>query len=461
MSGRMPGSTMNEQFTQEHLRTALSQLPETTTYWVAYSGGLDSHVLLHAMAAIRRTLLPAQLRVVHVNHGLHHDAPSWAAHCERVCKKLGLSLTKLEVDVKQRRGESPEAAARRVRYQAFSSVAAAGDVLLTGHHRDDQAETMLLHLLRGAGPHGLSAMPPCRPHGQGWLARPLLEFSRPALRRYAESMALDWEEDPTNYQDRFGRNFLRNEVMPLLRLRWPAVTTLLARAAAHQAEAARLVDFLADADLEHVRCSTSDGLRADLMRALSQERQRSLMRRWIQGLGLPMPTVAHLNRVLMDVVGAAPDRVPLVRWEGAEVRRYRDLIFAMRPLPTVSSATVLRWPAGETLSLPYGRLTAERRLGQGIREAAWTAGVTEVRFRHGGERCRPAGRHHSHSLKKLLQERGVPPWVRERLPLVYVGGELAAVADLWVCAPFAAGGAEPGWLITWQGCSAGVWDKAS
>ncbi len=451
---------MNERFTQEHLRTALSGLLETTTFWVAYSGGLDSHVLLHAMAAIRRTLPPAQVRVVHVNHGLHHDAPRWAAHCERVCREMGLPLTKLEVDVKQGRGESLEAAARRVRYHAFSSVTAAGDVLLTGHHLDDQAETVLLHLLRGAGLQGLSAMPPCRPHGQGWLARPLLEFSRLALRRYAESMALDWVEDPSNHQERFGRNFLRNEVMPLLRLRWPAVTTLLARAAAHQAEAARLVEFLADADLDQVRCRTSDGLRADLLRALSPERQRSVLRRWLQGLALPMPTVAHLNRVQMDVLGAAPDRVPLVRWEGAEVRRYRDRIFAMRPLPAVPSAMVLRWPAGVTLSLPYGRLTAKRRLGQGIREAALSAGEAEVRFRHGGERCRPAGRRHSHSLKKLLQEHGVPPWVRERLPLVYVGGELAAVADLWVCDPFAACGAEPGWLIAWQGCSAGVWKEA-
>ncbi len=442
---------MSERFTPEQLRVALSRLPETTRYWVAYSGGLDSHVLLHAMAALREHLQPVGLGVVHVNHGLHGDALAWAGHCARICGDLDVPLTQLEVDARPVRGESPEAAARRARYEAVGAVMGAGDVVLTAHHRDDQAETLVLHLLRGSGPHGLAAMPPCRSFQQGWLARPLLDLSRQALREYAEARSLSWVDDPSNHEDRFERNFLRNEIMPALKIRWPALTDVLARAAAHQSEAARLVDTLADTDLDGVRGGIPGTLRLDLLLTLSPERQRNLLRRWFGRMGLPLPTTAHLDRVVQDVMGADVDRTPLVRWEGAEVRRYRDRLFAMPPLAPATPDATLCWPLEETLLLPDGRLSAERVAGQGIKVPAGTPGVAEVRFRHGGERCRPAGRLHSHSLKKLLQERGVPPWVRQRLPLVYVAGELAAVADLWVCEPLAAREGETGWRISWHG----------
>ena len=442
---------MSARFTPECLREALSRLPETDRYWVAYSGGLDSHVLLHGMAALREYLLPAQVCAVHVNHGLHGDASVWAEHCRGVCSDLDVPLTQRAVDATPARGESPEAAARRARYQAVASVMAPGDVALTAHHRDDQAETLLLHLLRGSGPHGLAAMPHCRPFRAGWLARPLLAFSRQVLRQYAEAGALSWVEDPGNHEDRFERNFLRNEIMPALKLRWPALGHVLARAAAHQAEAARLLDSLADRDLDEVRGAVPGRLRMDRLLGLSPERQRNVLRRWIAALDLPLPTTAHLDRVLQDALGAEPDRTPLVRWEGAEVRRYRDVLYAMPPLPPPPTDETLPWPAGETLYLPDGRLSAEGCLGQGIKVSAWAAGAAEVRFRDGGERCRPAGRGNSRSLKNLLQEQGVPPWVRPRLPLVYVQGELAAVADLRVCEPFAADQNEPGWLIAWHG----------
>ncbi len=294
-------------------------------------------------------------------------------------------------------------------------------------------------------------MPHCRPYRQGWLTRPLLDFSRQALREYAEARSLSWVDDPSNHEDRFERNFLRNEIMPALRLRWPALTDVLARAAAHQAEAARLVDTLADTDLDSVRGQMPDTLRLGLLLTLSPERRRNLLRRWFGRIGLPLPTSAHLDRVLQDVLGADVDRTPLVRWQGAEVRRYRDSLFATPPLAPATPDATLCWPLGETLLLPDGHLTAERVMGQGIKVSAGMPGVVDVRFRHGGERCRPAGRSHSQSLKKLLQEQGVPPWVRQRLPLVYVAGELAAVADLWVCEPFAARVAETGWLISWHG----------
>lgn len=436
-------------FTPDALLSVLQGFPAAPRYWVAYSGGLDSSALLHALAR-GRDRLPGELRAVHVDHGLHADAGRWAAHCEGVCAGLGVPFELRVVSAAGGAGESPEAAARDARYGALAAVLGRGDALLTGHNQDDQAETVLLHLLHGSGPEGLAGMPARRPLGRGWLLRPLLAWQRVALEAFARAAALDWIDDPSNRQDRFERNFLRNAVMPLLRRRWPAVSSVIARAAGHQADASRCLDALAGADLRRARGETPGTLSVSALGALPEPRRRAVVRAWLRGLGLPSPAAAHLDRVLRDAVDARPDATPRVAWPGAEVRRHRDTLMARVPAPAGAPVSGWRWSLGEALSLPGGVLDAQPGTGRGVSADRLGSGEVTVRLRRGGERCRLPGRGHRQALKKLLQAARVPTWARESLPLVYVDGELAAVADLWVCDPFAAKPGEAGWVIRWR-----------
>lgn len=428
---------------------ALSNLPAAARYWIAYSGGLDSHVLLHALAALRRNAMA--LHAVHVDHGLQAQSKQWSQRCVETCAALHVPCTVLAVHAAPRPGESPEDAARRARYAALAELIQEGDCLLTAHHQDDQAETLLLQLLRGAGPRGLAAMPQRAPFARGWHARPLLEFTRADLHAYATQQGLTWIDDQSNFDTGFDRNYLRHEIMPRLRARWPAAARTLARSASHAAQAARLLDALADIDFHTVaHTAACDALSVTALRALDETRQRNVLRYWLHRLSLPLPNAAHIEHILHDVIDAARDKTPRVHWPGAEVRRYRDALYAMPELAPHDARRIIPWDMRAPLELPgVGRLEALRTHGAGIKESLLNGAIT-VRFRHGGERCQPAGRAHTHELKKLFQERGIPPWRRARVPLIYINDQLAMVGDLWVCAPYQASDGEAGRVVRWE-----------
>lgn len=435
-------------FSSATLAEQLGRLPPVKRYWIAYSGGCDSHVLLHALAQLRDSS-PVAIHAVHVDHRLQADSRAWAQHCAVVCASLNVPLTSLHVDARPASGESPEAAARHARYLAFAELIEPDDCLLTAHHQDDQAETLLLQLLRGGGPHGLAAMPESTPFSKGWHARPLLAYARGELRRYAEANALRWIDDPSNADTGFDRNYLRQSVMPLLRARWPAVARVLTRSAAHQAEAAQLLDALAAQDFELCRGPHADRLHIPALKTLDAARQRNLLRYWLKRLGYALPDSARLAQIQHTVLDAAPDRAPVVSWAGAEVRRYRDTLHALAP--SSAEREEWSWDIAAPLPLPDGaHLLAVPTKGAGIKRDSCARQRITVRYRCGGELCRPAPQAHLRPLKKMLQEQGVPPWRRARLPLVYVGEQLAAVADLWVCAPFHAAPDEEGLLIEWR-----------
>jgi tRNA(Ile)-lysidine synthase len=436
-------------FSPERLLAVLRDLPEPRCYWVAVSGGLDSRVLLEAMGALR-AVLDAPLRAAHVDHGLHPDSGTWAAFCAEACAGLGVPLHTLRMDAHAPPGASPEAYARTLRYQALQGVVGAGDVLLTGHHLDDQAETVLLQLLRSAGPHGLAAMPRCTPWEGAWLCRPLLDFSRRALREFAVARGLRWIEDPSNDSTRFERNILRHQVIPILGRRWPAISRTLAQAADRQADAAACLDTMASEDLQGVRRGCEGALSQSALRALSPPRRRNLLRAWLRADGLPPPPAGRLRELAGPFLDAARDRQPRVSWSGVEVRRYRDAVYAMPASVALDPVHVFPWDPRERLALPCGVLDAEAAVGDGLKQALCRPGTVTVRWRRGGERCRPTGNPHTRPLKHLFQEAGIPPWRRDRLPLVYLGDQLAAVAGLWVCEPFAAGPGEPGWALRWE-----------
>jgi len=426
--------------------------PARGRWLVAYSGGADSHALLHALAALRGQLPERALSAVHVDHGLHPNSPNWLRHCEAVCAALGVPFHGVRVDARPVAGQSPEAAARAARYRAMAGLMQTGDCLVTAHHQDDQAETVLLQLLRGAGPRGLAAMAACTPFPPGALCRPLLGVSRDQLRAYATAQGLHWIEDQSNLDIGFARNYLRHEVMPRLRARWPAAAATLARGAAHSAEAAGLLDDLAELDLARVRGPVAGTLSVSALHGMATARAGNVVRYWLREQGLSVPGSRHLGQILAQLGDAAPDRCLCIAWPGAEVRRYRDLVYAMAPLAPPADGRVVAWDMQAPLALGDGKgtLSAREATAAGLNAAQCRAQPVTVRFRHGGERCRPAGRGHTHTVKKLFQECGVPPWERDRVPLIYVGEQLAQVVGFWVCEPFQAQPGEPGICVEWQ-----------
>lgn len=438
-------------FATRSLLERLQAWPRPAGYQVAYSGGMDSHVLLHAMAALRPAL-GVPVAAVHVNHGLQADAARWDTHCRAVCAALGLAYTSLEVDARAARGDSPEAAARAARYRALADWLPAGHCLLTAQHRDDQAETLLLQLLRGAGVHGLAAMPAHGAFAAGTRLRPLLDVPRAALLDYAGREGLHWVSDPSNFDTGYDRNYLRHQVLPVLTARWPATDASLARGAAHQAEAAALLDAVARQDLATATGGAPGRLHLPAVTALSVARQRNVLRYWLRQQTGSTPSTAVLARILHDLPASRADAAPCVRWDRLELRRYRDTLYLLRQRPAPDPGVELCWSLAAPLELPGagGTLYARHVTGAGVRRDALPLEGVRVGWRRGGERCVPAGRGQHHELKKLFQEHGVPPWQRTRIPLVYAAGRLAAVPGLWVCEPFVAGPGVAGVDFEWD-----------
>lgn len=421
----------------DHLLPILAPFAVADRAWIAFSGGLDSTVLLHALASVRERL-PCTIRAVHVDHRLQPASTDWVRHCDRFCRELNLCFTALTVAASPARSESPEAQARAARYRALAELLSHQDLVLTAHHQDDQAETLLLALLRGGGVHGLAAMPTVTRLGDGRLVRPLLAYARADLERYAEQHRLNWIDDPSNASLDYDRNRLRRQVIPLLRRRWPAVARTLARSAAHCAEAARVVDQAAANLLEQL-CDDGATLPIPELRSLTPELRRATLRYWLRRRALPVPDSVHLKRVEREVLGARADADPLVAWGGCEIRRYRTRLYALHPLPPRPGAGPgIRW-IGQELALP-----------QGLGRLQWRGPVSDdneerhpvvVRFGLAGVRLRARPGGHRRPLKKLFQEAGIPPWLRPYVPLIFADGTLIAIAG--VTPPADTGGPEP------------------
>ncbi len=424
---------------------------------VAYSGGLDSTVLLHLLA---QSKYKKQLTAVHINHGLMPDAEKWAQHCQQSCQQLDVPIHVEKVAVNKQHLQGLEAAAREARYGALLKHASKEAVFLTGHHQDDQAETMLLQLFRGAGPAGLAAMPLVSAFANARLVRPLLEITRQEIRDYANQEKLQWIEDPSNQDKSYSRNYLRHEVMPVIRQHWPGVNQLLARGASHQAGATELLKKLAAQDLLACRVTTNeatgyDCLDLEKVQGLDTLNRKNMLRYFIDKKGIPVPGSKQLNHIVKQIGRPSVSGQQQISWHGGECRLYRGQLSISRPFQVIDRKTRLSWDLwGEgnssesvkPLVLPgSGRvLSASKGLGSGLSVQRLQQGPVTVRFRQGGESCLLPGRGHHHKLKKLFQEAGIPPWERSRLPLIYVGEELAAVADKWVCAPFDAKKNEAG-----------------
>ncbi|HKU15789.1 MAG TPA: tRNA lysidine(34) synthetase TilS [Steroidobacteraceae bacterium] len=432
------------------LASVESLVPRTSAeLCVAFSGGLDSTVLLHALARAISERPNYRMRAAHVDHQLHPDSASWREHCGLVARSLQVEFVPLVVSVGTGPELSREAAARDARYAALRQILKPNEVLLTAHHADDQLETMLMALLRGAGLRGLSGVPSVQIFGGGWLARPLLEFARSELREWAQAERLTWLQDPSNDDPSFDRNFLRQRVLPALRERWPAAVHSAARSTAHLREAGRLLDVLATADLETVAVGAC--LSMPLLANLAPARRRNVLRHWIRQHGVRVPSTRRLATIERDLLIAREDRLPCVEWDGAQVRRHRGLLYCMRERAPFQSDDTLTWNVAQVLELPaqLGRLRVQTDASGGLSAARLPAQL-QVHFRHGGEELRPAGDAHHRKLKKLLQDARVLPWWRDRVPLIYAAGRLLAVGDLWIAEEFAARDGEEALRIVWE-----------
>jgi tRNA(Ile)-lysidine synthase len=403
---------------------------------VAFSGGADSTALLAALVPLREPRL--RVRAVHVDHQLHPDSKLWSAHCRRVARDLGVPLRVRRVDAVARGGASPEAAARAARYAALATGLAAGEALLTAHHADDQLETVLLQLLRGAGVTGLAAMPALAPFAAGQLARPLLGIQGRALRAFVQRAGLPWLEDPSNQSEDFDRNYLRARVLPALVARWPAAAATVARGARHAAEAQWLLDELACADCGPAEAGSA--LSAAVLRRLPPARRKNALRWFLARAGVRAPPARRLEEIAGAMLAAAPDTHPFVEWDGVRIRRSGGLVSLApaggdtgAPPRAAGVAQEWSWARQRRLPLPGGAGTLVLRSDpRGPVDLEALGPKLSVRTRRGGERLRTQPGGVRRSLKGLLQEARVPAEERARLPLLFRGETLVAVADLFL-----------------------------
>jgi tRNA(Ile)-lysidine synthase len=405
--------------------TALTDTPGRIV--VAFSGGMDSTVLLHAV--VESVDDRSRVLALHVNHGLSVRADEWQRHCESVCSQLGVKNVHRRVSIGSDGGT--EAAARKSRYGAFREFLAPGDALWLAHHRDDQAETLLWKLMRGGGVAALAGMPESRLLGAGHLRRPLLAVPRIEIAAWANARGLMWIDDDSNVDARFDRNFIRHEVLPVLQAKWPDAASRLQHAARRFADEAVLVREALDRRLEEFGV---DGARIAVAVAADPQ-ALPLLRRWLESNGV----TGVRERVLMEIVrqaGGALDRLPQVAVAAARtVRRFADHLYLVSQAKTRFETG--NWKLGEPLSTPAGLLRAELGSGVGLRSAI---GFVQVRPRSGGERLRPVRREGSRTVKQLLHDARVPPWLRDGYPLVYVDDALAAVPGIAIDEAFAEDG---------------------
>jgi tRNA(Ile)-lysidine synthase len=419
----------------QHLADRLAEAP-AHALCVAFSGGPDSTALLHALAALPRT---RALRAIHVDHALHADSARWAEHARNFCTALQVPCTVLRVAVDLHSGRGIEAAAREARYAALADALAPGERLLTAHHRDDQVETVLLKLLRGAGPEGLGGMRERRPLGAGELWRPLLPLPRSVLRDYVQSHGLACVDDPANADPRLRRNQLRQEILPRLAAHWPHAVEAITHSAALCRDAADALRAQWLPAFETLHDPRSGSLHAAGWRSLAPALREPLLDHWLHARGLPAPGRAQRAQIERQL-DAAEGRVPCIRWPGAELHVWKARLWALPPAPAVDATWEKPWD-GKPLALPDGgTLALDGRLAQPL----------TVHLRRGGERLKPAGNPHTRELRDLFQQAVLPPWQRIACPMIHEGDALIAVGDRWLTARGEALLGKPGERLRWR-----------
>lgn len=422
-----------------------SLIPPAASITVGLSGGLDSVVLLHMLSRMAGDR-SWRLSALHIHHGISPNADQWAEFCHTLCQQLGIPFSVEHVDIRPLRDQGVEAAARQLRHAALNRQAT--DFIALAHHRDDQVETMLLQLLRGAGVKGAAAMPMLKQRpGLPALVRPLLKEGRRELLAYAQRHHLRWVEDESNADEQYPRNFLRHQVLPLIESRYPGYRATLARCTEHFAEADALLDELARQDA--AAAVHAQGVSVESLRQLSPARARNVLRYFIASQGAPLPDHSRLFEMVRQLCEARRERAVQVAWQGWQLRSYRGYAQVMREIAAMHYD--LAWQGQPEILLPgnHGQLRFVTVAGQGIKREKLQGRVARVRSRQGGEcmQVRAGGQHRS--LKNLAQELGIPPWQRQIMPLLFCDNELVWAPQIGVAAAFQATAGEAGILVEW------------
>ena len=425
----------------------LTQNPDITHWVVAYSGGMDSHVLLHALSQALASIPHQTCEAIHINHGQSVHAKQWEGHTARVCSDLSITYQCVAVNPDIARGCSVESVLRDARYAVFkAAVNSPQTAIVLAHHADDQAETVLLRALRGAGVTGLGAMKMHQPFASGHLIRPLLGCSLADIKGYAQTHDLTWVEDESNADSRFDRNFLRNEVMPLLRSRWPALAQTLSRSASNCQEAQQLLDEQA----RSVGAGTETQLSWQPLSVLSRPAQANAVRYWLRKVAEYTPSEAQLSVFLSQLASAKSSKIPTLSYEFGCVRCYRNQLYFSKKTKPGLRDFALEWDLSEPLDLPVGgRLVLRQAQGRGIDLQRLSQPVV-VQTRQGGEKIKLPGSHCHQTLKNCWQRFGVPPWQREQYPLVYHKGALLAIPSVTCSGDYAVAYDEQGWEFVWE-----------
>lgn len=439
-------------FTAQGLLRALQHLPATQAYLVGFSGGADSTALLHALNSIRPHL-KAPVSAVHVNHGLHESADKWQLECESFCDQNKIELVCLKIDLQNCSGRGLEGEARHLRYEAMSALLKPGTSLLTAHHADDQAETLLLNLMRGSGVDGLSAMPDSRPLGKGFLQRPLLGFQNTALRGYLRTNNIEWSEDPSNSSLNHDRNFMRHEIIPLLEKRWQGVSKRLLLTHKAMTDARRLLERLAD---ENLRQNLVHPLILNIAPKLLGEPEllRLVIRRWIKQSGAPSIPVYRLETFHEQIQQANSQHKVTVQWDGWSLRLFKQQLWLDTDRNVLPCATV-NWPQGHSevdLGKAIGRmvLIGNNESGKQPEDSGLSIGSICVSGRNHLQKMVIYKGGHHRSLKNLYQEAGIPPWLRDCIPLSSLDGELISIGDWCFSDRFATWMSENAVKLRWQ-----------
>jgi len=424
----------------------LLSVKDITDVIIAYSGGVDSHVLLHACSTLKASFNAVNFKAIYIDHGLHQDSKKWTVHCQRTSENLGIDFLSEAVNAVDVKGDGPEQAARHARYDALRKHCLENALLLIAQHQDDQAETLMLQLFRGAGVKGLASMPRLAAFGEGYIGRPFLELSQQDILNYAAQCQLNWVEDTSNLELTYDRNFLRQQVIPLIKERWPAFAKTTARTASHCAEASSILNDYASTLLKG---NSSADLCVDSIEGQTDKVKRLVLRQWLANNAVRMPSEKILHQ-LLPLITLTLGKSACVAWAEYQVRLYNGSLYFSEQQSDALPTKDICWQA-EQIELPgsLGVLRKKRVMSGGISEHFWLESRLSIRHRVGGESIKLVGSLGRKKLKKLYNEAKIFPWVRGDVPLIYIDDELVAVADLWLDERYLAREGELMYEVEW------------
>jgi len=463
---------MANALTSESFLNTLKNYTNYKRFIVAFSGGLDSSVLVHLCAQLKNQLLARGLKLeaVYIDHQLQSESAQWATFCRSRCQQYQIPFQSIQVDAAPKKRQSPEAAARDARYQALKKILTADDCLLTAHHQSDQAETLLLQMLRGSGPKGLAAMPLLKPFYQAHMLRPLLTFSQAEIKAYAEQQQLEWIDDKSNLDLRYKRNFLRHQIMPALMEQWPAMEKTLHRVTHLQAESVEILEHVAQQDIESCEYQfENDGpidylkgqylLSIARLQQLSSARINNAIQYWLRSLNVPVLNSVLLERLQSDFIFGQQETQPLLEWQNQfSLRRFKGFLILCSEVEFDSKITYqwhlsLKKNNQTQIQIIAGTVVLNVNATYANKSGAINPlklnSALEIRFRQGRETFKLANQSH-HSLKKWFQENAVPPWLRDRIPLFFSDNQLFQVGNYLVDKSFMAANDKEGVVIRWN-----------